>query len=65
MTAQEWIYAATVCVLDHQHQLPLDQAHAIAEDLYQVWPGLSPKQAVEYFYAPITCAGDTSTMELT
>lgn len=64
MAAQEWIYMATVCVLDHQPHLSLDQAQAIAENLHHAWPGLPPKQAVEYFYAPITCFGDTCTTEL-
>jgi len=52
MPDNEWTRKATAHVLRYASHMNQDEASALAEDLQRSWPGLSPADAVRFFFQP-------------
>lgn len=66
MTESDWVLTAAIVTLGYDSAMSFVEATSIAKELYLVWPGLLPQDAVHCFFAPdlIQVDAEASTFAL-
>lgn len=52
MKDRDWVLNAAIASLGYERTQAFEDAIAVAQDLFLVWPNLDPHEAVQCFFAP-------------
>lgn len=52
MQESDWVLTASIASVSYEPLLTFPNAIAMARELYQVWPNIGPREAVQCFYMP-------------
>jgi hypothetical protein len=64
MQESDWVLTAAIASFSYEPMQTFAEAIAVARELYQVWPNIDPREAVQCFYAPDGNVAESIVCEL-